>query len=109
MRQAMKISGGAGSAICSYSATADPSALLYVNTFANQADMATDLQVESSSDHIAGLGDDAFWNSTLDLVFVRSADRGFAVTSPSLANLASDPQVSKATIIGLAKMALKNL
>jgi hypothetical protein len=109
MRQAMKISGGSGSAICSYSATADPSVLLYVNTFATQADMATDLQVESSSDHIAGLGDDAFWNSTLDLVFVRSGDRGFAVTSPSLANLAGDPQASKAALIGLARIALKNL
>jgi hypothetical protein len=108
MRQAMKVSGDGGT-ICSYSATADPSALLYVNTFSSQSDMATDLQVESSSDHIAGLGDDAFWNSTLDLVFVRGGGRGLAVTSPSLASIVGDPQASKATMVGLARIALQKL
>jgi hypothetical protein len=108
MRQPMKVSGGAGGAICTYSATADPSALLYVQTFASPAEMATDTQLEASAEHIDGLGDDAFWNSTLDLVFVRKADRAFSVTSPSFANLADGPQASRSVMVGLAKIVLGN-
>jgi hypothetical protein len=55
------------------------------------------------------LGGDAFWNSTLDMVFVRKGDRAFAVTSPSLANLAGDPQASKSAMINLAKIVLGKL
>ena len=70
MKQPMKVTGDAG-AICSYSAAADPSVLLYMQTFASRADMATDTQLEPSSEHVDGCGDDAFWNSTLDMVLVR--------------------------------------
>jgi hypothetical protein len=106
MRQPMEVSGDAG-AICSYAAAADPSVLLYLQTFANQAEAATDTQLEPSSEHIDGLGDDAFWNSTLDMVFVRVGDRAFSVTSPSLANLAGDPHASNPVMVGLAKIALQ--
>jgi hypothetical protein len=106
MRQPMKTSGDAG-AICTYSATADPSVLLYVQTFATRADAATYAQLEPSSEHIDGLGDDAFWNSTLDMVFVLKGDRAFSVTSPSLANLAGDPQASNPVMVGLARIVLR--
>jgi hypothetical protein len=106
MKQPMKVSGGAGGAICAYSATADPSALLYVQTFASRAEMATYTQLQPSSEHIDGLGDDAFWNPTLDMVFVLKGDRACSVTSPSLANLTGDPQASKSAMVDLAKIVL---
>jgi hypothetical protein len=78
-----------------------------VQTFASRAEAATDTQLESSSEHIDGLGDDAFWNSTLDMVFVLKGDRAFSVTSPSLANLAGDPQASNPAMVGLARIVLR--
>ncbi len=106
MKRTMKVSGGAGSAICTYSATDDASVLLAVQTFASRPDMATYTQIEPSSEHVDGLGDDAFSNSTLDLVFVRKGERAFVVTSPSLANLVGDPQATKASLVDLAKIVL---
>lgn len=109
MKQPMKVVGAAGSAICEYAATADPSVLLAVQTFASRQDASLYTQPESSSEHIDGLGDDAFWNSTLDMVFVRKGERGFAVTSPSLANLTGDPQASEAAMVALARIVLNKL
>lgn len=106
MKQPMKVVDGAGSIICEYAAVADPSTLLGVQTFASLADASLYTQLESSSEHVAGLGDDAFWNSTLDMVFVKNGDRGFSVTSPSLANLTGDPQASKAALVVLATTVL---
>ena len=106
MKQPMKVSGGAGAAICTYSATADPSVLLAVQTFATRKDASLYESPEESSDHIDGLGDDAFWNSTLDTVFVRKGERSFALTSPSLANLTGDPQASKTALVTLATIVL---
>ena len=106
MKQPMKVVGGAGGAICEYAAMADPSVLLAVQTFASRADAALYTQLESSSEHVDRLGDDAFWNSTLDMVFVTRGDRGFAVTSPSLVNLTGDPQASKAAMVDLATIVL---
>jgi hypothetical protein len=106
MKQTMKVSGGAGGVICTYSASADPSVILAVQTYATRNDMALQTQIESSEERLDGLGDAGFWNSTLDSVFVRKGDRGFVVTSPSLASLAKDPQVTKSAMIGLAKIVL---
>ena len=106
MKQPMKVAGGAGGAICEYAANADPSVILAVQTFASKADASLYTQVESSSEHVDGLGDDAFWNSTLDMVFVSKGDRGFAVTSPSLVNVTGDPQASKAAMVQLATIVL---
>lgn len=108
MKQPMKVAGGGGSSdgICEFAATADPSVLLAVQTFAKLADASLYTGIEPSSDHVDGLGDNAFWNSTLGMVFVVKGDRGFAVTSPSLGNLTGDPQASKAAMVGLAKIVL---
>ena len=106
MKQPMKSVGGAGSLICEYAAVADPSTLLAVQTFSTLANATLYTQLEASSDHIAGLGDDAFFNSTLDMVFVKKGDRGFSVTSPSLAGLTGDPQASKAALVVLATTVL---
>jgi hypothetical protein len=104
MKQQMRISGGAGAAICTYSAAADPSIVLAVQSFADHPGMYT--QLEPSSEHIGGLGDDAFWNPTLDMVFVQKGDGAFAVTSPSFANLVGDPQGSKSAMVDLARIVL---
>jgi hypothetical protein len=104
MKQPMKVVGGAGSAICEYAADADPSVLLAVQTFATRQDASLYTSPEASSQHIDGLGDDAFWNSTLDMVYVRKGERSFAMTSPSLANLTGDPQASEAAMVNLAKI-----
>ncbi|MGZ4769670.1 MAG: hypothetical protein ACXV8N_13480 [Ilumatobacteraceae bacterium] len=106
MKQPMKVAGGAGAAVCEYAATADPSVLLAVQTFASRNDAALYTQLEPSSEHVDGLGDDAFWNSTLDMVFVSRGDRSFAVTSPSLVSLTGDPQASKAAMVNLATIVL---
>ena len=106
MKQPMKVVGGAGAAICAYAATADPSVLLAVQTFATRQDASLDESLKASSDHIDGLGDDAFWNPTLDMVFVRKGERSFAVTSPSLANLTGDPQASKTALVTVARIVL---
>jgi hypothetical protein len=106
MQQPMKVVAGAGAAICTYAATADPSILLAVQTFATRADATLYESLEPSSTHIDGLADNAFWNSTLDMVFVRQGERSFTLTSPSLANLAGDPQASQAAMVALANIVL---
>ncbi|MEP7045233.1 MAG: hypothetical protein ABI949_01065 [Ilumatobacteraceae bacterium] len=106
MKQPMKIAGGAGSAVCEYAATADPSVLLAVQIFATRQDASVYSSPETSSEHIDGLGDDAFWNSALDMVFVRKGERSIAVTSPSLSNLTGDPQASKTAMVALAKLVM---
>ena len=106
MKRPMKVVGGAGAFVCTWAAVSDPSVLLAVQTFATRSDAALYTQIEPSSEHVDGLGDDAFWNSTLDMVFVRKGERGFAVTSPSLVNLIGDPQASKTAMVHLATIVL---
>jgi hypothetical protein len=106
MGQPMQVVAGVGAAVCAYAAVADPSVLLQVQVFASLADAAVYTQVESSSEHVAGLGDDAFWNPTLDIIFVSRGERCFIIVSPSLANLTSDPQAPKAAMVQLATTVL---
>jgi hypothetical protein len=103
--QAMALSGDGGS-ICTFSATADASVVLAVQVFADRNSMALDLSVEPSSEHLPGLGDDAFWNPTLGTVFVRKGDRAFSVVLPSLANLTGSPAATKAKMVTLATTSL---
>jgi hypothetical protein len=100
----MKLTGGAGT-ICAYGAVDDPSFFVYVQVYNDKDSMATPLGVEDGSDHIDGLGDDAFFNKTAGMIFVRKGDRGFSFTVPSLANLTSDPAVTKANMVTLGKAA----
>src|SRR5450755_4660324 len=102
----MVLAGGAGT-ICTYHAVDDPSYFMYVQVYNDQASMATTKQVEtgSTSEHIDGLGDDAFFNRIVGVVMVRKGDRGFSFTLPSLANLTSNPDAIKANMVTLAKAA----
>ena len=100
----MKLTGGAGT-ICTYGGVDDPSFFMYVQVYNDQDAMATPLGIESGSDHIDGLGDDAFFNKTTGEVFVRKGDRGFSYTLPSLNNLTTSPDAIKANMVALAKAA----
>jgi hypothetical protein len=76
--------GSGDNAICAFSATADPSVVVYVQIYPDTASMAAPKQVESGSEHLAGLGDDAFY-AVIGSVFVQKGSRGFSITIPSLA------------------------
>jgi hypothetical protein len=100
----MKLTGGADT-ICAFGAVDDPSFFMYVQVYNDKASMATPLGIEDGSDHIDGLGDDAFFNKTAGMVFVRKGDRGFSFTLPSLANLTTDPAAIESNMIALGKAA----
>ncbi len=73
---------GAGN-ICVFSATADPSLVVYIQIYPDAPSMATPKLDESSSEHLRGLGDDAFWTAA-GTVFVQKGSRGFSISMPSL-------------------------
>lgn len=100
----MQLTGGAGT-ICAYGAVDDPSYFMYVSVYNDQPSMASMTQIESGSDHLAGLGDDAFWNGTAGVVFVHKGNRGFSFALPSLANLTTDPAAIKSKMVTLATTA----
>ena len=103
--QPMAVSGDAGT-ICTFSASADASLVLYVQIYNDTTSMGLMMQVEPGSDHLTGMGDDAFWNATLGTVFVRRGDRGFSLGLPSLANLSGSPDAIKSSMVKLATAAL---
>ena len=74
---------GAGD-FCTFSATGDPSLVVYVQVYANAETLAVARNEESSGQHVTGLGDDAFWTVAGNL-FVQKGKRGFTITLPSLA------------------------
>jgi hypothetical protein len=93
---------------CVY-ASADQSQQLQLHEFVNdQTNMNNTIQqLESTSEHVTGLGDDAFWNGTIDTMFVRKGDRAFTIVSPSLgAKTPADRDAPKAAIVALATSAL---
>lgn len=99
-------SSGAGG-ICSFQ-NADSSKYLTVQTYSSQADMALMLQAEPAGEHIAGLGDDAFWSQMAGLLFVRKGDHGIAFLDPDLGTVSTDTASRDALEI-LARAALPKL
>jgi hypothetical protein len=97
----MAAGNGTGS-ICSYSATADPSLVVYVQIYPDTQSMAVPKQVEAGSAHLHGLGNDAFWN-TAGILFVQKGSRAFSISIPSLA-LTS--RTAPPAIVALATAAL---
>jgi hypothetical protein len=79
----MAAGAGAGD-ICSFSATGDPSLVVYIQVYSNAVTLGVARDVESSGQHVAGLGDAAFWSVAGNL-FVQKGNRGFTITLPSLA------------------------
>jgi hypothetical protein len=99
-------SGGGGTCIFQNS---DRSKYLSVQLFTSQAAMATNLGLESSSEHIAGLGDDAFWTSGIGGLFVRKGDRAIEFTDPEFALSADTDTAPRDALVTLARTALPNL
>ncbi|HEY3906383.1 MAG TPA: hypothetical protein VGM14_20905 [Streptosporangiaceae bacterium] len=100
---------GAAVLICAslaaFSATGDPSLVVYVQLYANAETLAVARNEESGGQHVTGLGDDAFWTVAGNL-FVQKGKRGFTITLPSLA-LTSRTAPPK--IVTLAAAALARL
>jgi hypothetical protein len=70
--------------ICYFSATSDRSLVVYVQIYGDAQAMAAPKGVEDGSEHLPGLGDDAFWSSG-GIVFVQKGTRAFTISVPSLA------------------------
>ncbi len=70
--------------------------------------MATILQIEPGSEHIAGLGDDAFWVAQAGILFARKGDHGVEFADP---DLATDPTntATRDALVALARTALPNI
>ncbi len=95
---------------CLYSATTDESYIMYVEIDRSQADIdARKQQLESSSEHIAGLGDDAFWNASIGEVFIQQGASALIVNLPSMSNLTHQPDANKDRMITLATAAFAHL
>jgi hypothetical protein len=93
---------------CSF-ANGDQTRQLIIHIYTDQSDSTLTGQIsalESSSEHIDGLGDDAFWAFTVGMIYVRQGGRSFTMAS-SLTY--GDPAAWKATMVQLATTALPNL
>lgn len=92
---------------CIFSAVKDPSNVLYLSVDSSSDDIdQRKAQLESLSTHLSGMGDDAFWNSTLGEVFVQKGGRALIVIQPSLANITATPAANQARMVALATAAL---
>lgn len=100
-------SSGAGG-ICYFQA-ADPSKYLVVWVFGSQDAMASMLQIESGSEHVAGLGDDAFWSGAGGILFVRKGDKAIEFQDPDFVFTADTNAAPRDAMVALARTALPNL
>jgi hypothetical protein len=98
---------GAGG-IC-YFQNADTSKYLTVQIYGSQDDMALMLQAEPGGEHVAGLGDDAFWSQLGGLLFVRKGDHGIAFLDPDLGSSSSADTSGRDALVVLARTALPSL
>jgi len=95
---------------CIYSATSDESYVMYFEIDKSQPDIdARKQQLESSSEHIAGLGDDAFWNPIAGEVFIEQGGRALIINLPSMSNLTHQQDADKERMITLATSAFSHL
>jgi hypothetical protein len=97
--------GADAGTICSYSATADPSTVVYVQLYTDAQSMDAAKATEPGSQHLPGLDDDAFWTAA-GTAFVQKGSRGFTISIPSLA--LTSPSAPKA-LLTLAKIAADRL
>jgi hypothetical protein len=91
---------------CSYG-NADVTQQLIVHIYQDQASLQqTVLPLEAQSEHLDGLGDDAFYNVTLGIIFVRKGDRSVTLSAgPSVTDVAA----RRAGMIQLATTAASKL
>ena len=100
------LTGGAGN-ICTYGVSTDPGLFVYVQTYPDEASMSgPKILASTGGEHVAGIGDDAFWVAVSGTIFVRKGSRAFSLSLPSLANLTATPEALKANMVALAQAAL---
>jgi hypothetical protein len=99
-------SGAAG--ICYYQ-NADPSKYLVVWRFDTQSAMASMLQIEAGSEHIDGLGDDAFWAGVGGILFVRKGDHAVEFQDPDYSFTPATDTANRDRMVTLARTALAAL
>ena len=87
---------------------ADPSNYVVIQLYGSQADMAPMLQVEAGSEHIPGLGDDAFWAAVGGILFVRKGDHGMEILDPAF-SFGAGGTAARDAMITLARTALASL
>jgi hypothetical protein len=100
--------GGAGSttgAICVFQGADAAKAQFNVATFNGTANMGLMLQLEPTTQHVDGLGTDAFWAQGAGILFVRNGEHAFAFTDVDLGSSATPPDA----LVQLAKTALSRL
>ena len=88
---------------------ADPSKYFAVQLFDNRSAMALYLNVEDGAQHVAGLGDDAFWQSTAGFMFVRKGDRAFLLLNQAWVFTPPTDTTHLDSLTTLARAALPNL
>ncbi len=98
---------GAGGT-CIYQNT-DPSKLLALQLFTNQDAMALYLSVEDTAQHVAGLGDDAFWSGTGGFLFVRVGTRAILLLNQAWVFTPDTDTARRDSLVTLANVALPNL
>ena len=98
---------GAGGT-CIYQ-NADPSQYFAVQLFDSQDAMALYLNIESSAQHVAGLGDDAFWSGTGGFLFVRAGTRAILLLNQAWVFTPDTDTAHLASLVTLAHAALPNL
>jgi hypothetical protein len=97
--------GADAGTICSYSATTDPSTVAYVQLYTDAQSMGAAKAIEPDSQHLPGVGDDAFWTAA-GTVFAQKGSRGFTISIPGLALTSpSAPQ----SMVALATIAASRL
>jgi hypothetical protein len=99
-------SGAAG--ICYYQNT-DQSKYLVVWRFDTQSAMASMLQIEAGSEHVDGLGDDAFWAGVGGILFVRKGDHGAEFQDPDYTFSPDTDTATRDRMVTLARTALAAL
>ena len=98
---------GAGGA-CIFQ-NADPSKYFAVSVFDTSDGMKPYLSVEDASQHVAGLGDDAFWQPTAGFLFVRKGDRAILFLNQAWVMTPDTDTAHRDSLVTLAQAALRKL
>ncbi len=89
--------------------SADQSEQVLVYIFPDVATMTAAVDLNGATEQIDGLGDQALWSGFSGTIFVRKGDRAFKINDPDLVFAhPSDPNVPKAAMTQLARIALAN-
>lgn len=87
----------------------DPSKYFGVQLFDTSDGMAPYLSVEASAQHVAGLGDDAFWQPTAGFLFVRKGDQAILFLDQAWIMTPDTDTARRDSLVTLARTALQKL